>query len=391
MKIILVIDRIMTGGAERIMVDYYHYLEGKGHTPYVFALSGNASQSKWTEGLRVTYGAPDDENNLIKKTIQQISLLLKLRKLIGRVNPDGIFSFLEKSNLLTILVPAPKTKKVVSVHNVLSIQYQKIHNKYVRNILYRMIRMAYNHCSNVVAVSKQVKDDLVEIFGVKSGNISIINNFVDKESIRKKVDEPIDNFQFDAHKKYILNVGRFSVQKAQWKLIKAYSLYLNNAKTDDVDLILMGAGEYTDKLEILTKKLGVATRVHILPFNTNPYKYMAKAHLFALSSIYEGFPIVLAEISSLRIPFLGSRKSIPEEMFDDENVWRECVFESSLDDLNCISEIKEDDFRLAELLQKGVENAHFRDAILRHTQKWEKNNNKDNQFCLYSKIMGLQL
>ena len=391
MKVILVIDRIMTGGAERILVDYYHYLENEGHTPYVFALSGNASQSKWANGLRAIYGAPNDENNLIKKTFQQISLLIKLRKLIKKINPDGIFSFLEKSNLLTILVPAKKAKKVVSVHNVLSIQYQKIHSIWVRKILYGMIRMAYNRCPNVVAVSKQVKDDLVENFGVKAGNISIINNFVDKESIRKKVEDPVDNFQFDAHKKYILNVGRFSVQKAQWKLIKAYSLYLNNAKTDDVDLILMGAGEFTDKLENLAKKLGIATRVHILPFNTNPYKYMARAHLFALSSIYEGFPIVLAEISSLRIPFLGSRKAIPEEMFDDENVWRDCIFESSLDDLNCISEIKEDDFRMAKLLQKGVENERFRDAILLHTQKWEKNNSKDNQFCLYSKILGLQL
>ena len=62
MKIVLVIDRIMTGGAERILVDYYHYLEANGHEPYVFALSGNRSQSKWTDGLRVIYGASGDED-----------------------------------------------------------------------------------------------------------------------------------------------------------------------------------------------------------------------------------------------------------------------------------------------------------------------------------------
>lgn len=389
MKIVLVVDRIMTGGAERILVDYYHYLESNGHTPYVFALSGNASQSKWTEGLRVTYGAPDDEENLIKKTIQQISLLLQLRKLIGRVNPDGIFSFLEKSNLLTILVPAKKAKKVVSVHNVLSIQYQKIHNKYMRNVLYKMIRMAYNHCSNVVAVSKQVKDDLVENFGVKTENISVINNFVDKESIRKKVEEPIDNFQFDARKKYILNVGRFSVQKAQWKLIKAFSFYLDRAKTDDVELILMGAGEFAERLEELTKKLGIATKVHILPFNTNPYKYMARAHLFALSSIYEGFPIVLAEISSLRIPFIGSRKAVPEEMFDDKDVWNDYVFESISTDLDFSTEIKNDEMQLADLLQRGIEDEKFKENAMIHTRDWEKGNHKENQFRLYDKMMGV--
>ncbi|WP_458449406.1 glycosyltransferase [Fibrobacter sp.] len=389
MKIILVVDRIVTGGAERILVDYYHYLEKEGHTPYVFALSGNAAQSKWTEGLRVTYGAPSDENNLIKKTFQQISLLFKLRKLIGKVNPDGIFSFLEKSNLLTILVPAKNAKKVVSVHNVLSIQYQKIRNKCVRKILYRMIRMAYNHCPNVVVVSKQVKDDLIENFGVKVGNITVINNYVDKENILEKSNELIDNFSFDPKKKYILNVGRFSVQKAQWKLIKAFSLYLNSVKMDEVELILMGAGEFTDELENLTKKLGVAAKVHILPFNTNPYKYMAKAHLFVLSSIYEGFPIVLAEISSLRIPFVGSRKAIPEEMFDDAQIWEGCVYETTSSTIDFTSKLHEDEFALAVLLKKAIEDNSYRIMLLEHLEKWESSNFKVCQFRKYDAILNV--
>ena len=41
MKYILVIDHIATGGAERILVDYYHYLEKHGHEAHVFVLSGD--------------------------------------------------------------------------------------------------------------------------------------------------------------------------------------------------------------------------------------------------------------------------------------------------------------------------------------------------------------
>ena len=60
--------------------------------------------------------------------------------------------------------------------------------------------------------------------------------------------------------------------------------------------------------------MGVYSRTIFLPFNLNPYKYMAHADLFVLSSIFEGFPIVLAEVSSLRIPFVEfSRKAIPEK------------------------------------------------------------------------------
>ena len=64
-----------------------------------------------------------------------------------------------------------------------------------------------------------------------------------------------------------------------------------------------------EELKQLAKDLGVYSRTIFLPFNLNPYKYMAHADLFVLSSIFEGISIVLAEVSSLRIPFVGTRKS----------------------------------------------------------------------------------
>ena len=251
-----------------------------------------------------------------------------------------------------------------------------------------MIQMAYNHCPHVVAVSKQVKDDLVNNFGVRQENISIINNFVNKDFILEKTKDHIDDFIFDSKKKYILNVGRFSVQKAQWKLIKAFSIYLKKAKTD-VELILMGAGDFTEKLVELAKKLKVLPKVHILPFNTNPYKYMARSHLFALSSIYEGFPIVLAEVSSLRIPFIGSEKAVPEEMFDNKKFRENCIFDSLINVPDFSSAIYKEEQQLAQLLQKGIENEEFRKNILLYTQKWEDQNDKTNQFLQYDKLIGI--
>lgn len=96
MKYILVIDHIATGGAERILIDYYHYLKQNGHVPYVFVLSGYSGQSKWTENVDVFYGSCNDENNLIKKTLQQFNLFFRLKKIVADIKPDVIFSFLEK-------------------------------------------------------------------------------------------------------------------------------------------------------------------------------------------------------------------------------------------------------------------------------------------------------
>ena len=384
MTYILIIDHIATGGAERILIDYYHYLEGKGHKPYVFVLSGHKGQSRWTDGVNVVYGADLDEDNLIRKSIQQIKLFFKLKRLVKKVSPDVMFSFLEKSNLLTSLIKT-KAVKVMTVHNVLSIQYTKVRSDKVRTILYGMIRRMYNSCPNVVAVSKQVKDDLTTSFGVREQNIHVINNYVDRVGIRMKSEEAVDDYVFSDDVKYIMNVGRFSDQKAQWKLLKAFSLYAKNSK-ENVRLVLMGQGEYVDNLKGLAENLGIEDKTTFLPFSINPYKYMRHASLFVLSSIFEGFPIVLAEVSSLRIPFVGTRKAIPEEMFDNRDVWEDCIFDSTTLKADFTNEIHEDEERLAELLGKGIEDCDFRQRILTHTSGWEANNDKLTQFEMYDKF-----
>ena len=384
MTYILIIDHIATGGAERILIDYYHYLEGKGHKPYVFVLSGHKGQSRWTDGVNVVYGADLDEDNLIRKSIQQIKLFFKLKRLVKKVSPDVMFSFLEKSNLLTSFIKT-KAVKVMTVHNVLSIQYTKVRSDKVRTILYGMIRRMYNGCPNVVAVSKQVKDDLTTSFGVREQNIHVINNYVDRVGIRTKSEEAVDDYVFSDDVKYIMNVGRFSDQKAQWKLLKAFSLYVKNSK-ENVRLVLMGQGEYVDNLKGLAENLGIEDKTTFLPFSINPYKYMRHASLFVLSSIFEGFPIVLAEVSSLRIPFVGTRKAIPEEMFDNRDVWEDCIFDSTTLKADFTNEIHEDEERLAELLGKGIEDCDFRQRILTHTSGWEANNDKLTQFEIYDKF-----
>ena len=384
MTYILIIDHIATGGAERILIDYYHYLEGKGHKPYVFVLSGHKGQSRWTDGVNVVYGADSDEDNLIRKSIQQIKLFFKLKRLVKKVSPDVMFSFLEKSNLLTSLIKT-KAVKVMTVHNVLSIQYTKVRSDKVRTILYGMIRRMYNGCPNVVAVAKQVKDDLTTSFGVREQNVHVINNYVDRVGIRMKSEEAVDDYVFSDDVKYIMNVGRFSDQKAQWKLLKAFSLYAKNSK-ENVHLVLMGQGEYVDNLKGLAENLGIEDKTTFLPFSINPYKYMRHASLFVLSSIFEGFPIVLAEVSSLRIPFVGTRKAIPEEMFDNRDVWEDCIFDSTTLKADFTNEIHEDEERLAELLGKGIEDCDFRQRILTHTSGWEANNDKLTQFEMYDKF-----
>ena len=385
MKVVLVIDHIATGGAERILVDYYRHLVACGHSVVVFVLNGHDGQSEWTDGMNVIYGSSTDRSNLLVKLFQLLRLLVRLRHLLKHRRPDAVFSFLDKSNLLASLA-GTGTIKILTVHNVISIQYQKIRSRFVRKVLYSVIRRMYNACTNVVAVSKQVKDDLVNSFGVNDNNIKVINNYVDRDDVRWKAAEPITDFSFAPGIRYVMSIGRFSDQKAQWKLIKAFSIYVNG-NSSDVHLVLMGTGEHEVAMRQLVADLKISDKVTILPFNKNPYKYMSHADLFVLSSVFEGFPIVLAEVSSLGIPFIGSYKAIPEEMFADKDVWKECTYVTSVPERDFSVKIHDDEKELAVLIRRGIEDNRFRMLMARSTSGWECRNMKKIQFDCYDSLL----
>lgn len=383
MKYLLVIDQIKQGGAERILVDFDAYLKQLGHKVKVFAMSGKKEDSPWTESLDVTYGCSSSSDSLGGKLLQFIAIYKTFRNLVSSYKPDGIYSSLEKSNFLTSLANV-NCKKIMSVHNVLSIQYLKIKNNIVRSLWYSVIRYVYNRCDKVVAVSNQVAEDLISNFGVRKDQIQVVNNYVDGEVILSKSCDNIDNFSFDKNLFYIFNIGRFSNQKAHWRLLKAFSYFLTQQCNKDVRLVLMGNGENEQKMQHLADDLKISDKVCFLPFDKNPYKYLKNADLFVLSSNFEGFPIVLAEATSLSVPFVGTRKSVPEEMFLDTDFYDKCISEVENVSENFTPEITPDDIALGNVMLKMINDDSFRNGFYNKVKIMV---GKEEQFSSYLSIL----
>src|SRR5690606_3654194 len=94
--------------------------------------------------------------------VQKVCILIKriifLRKIKKR-NPDAIFvSFLEYPNLLNIL-SGYNYNSIVSVRNFMSVKYKNGLKSYFWN---QTIKRLYNYSKKVVAVSEQIKYDLIE-------------------------------------------------------------------------------------------------------------------------------------------------------------------------------------------------------------------------------------
>lgn len=383
MKYLLVIDQIKQGGAERILVDFDAYLKQLGHKVKVFAMSGKKEDSPWTESLDVTYGCSSSDDSFLGKLLQFITIYKTFKNLVSSYKPDGIYSSLEKSNFLTSLANV-NCKKIMSVHNVLSIQYLKIKNSIVRSLWYSIIKYVYNRCDKVVAVSNQVSEDLISNFGVRKEQIQVVNNYVDGDSILSKSCENVENFTFEKDLFYIFNIGRFSNQKAHWRLLKAFSYILTQHINKDVRLIVMGNGEYETQMHKLAEDLNLSNKVCFLPFDKNPFKYLRNADMFVLSSNFEGFPVVLAEATSLGIPFVGTRKSMPEEMFYDKEVYEQCVCDVEDVKENFTPEIAADDIALGNVMLKMINDDSFRNGFCNKVRIMA---GKEDQFSSYLSLL----
>lgn len=156
----------------------------------------------------------------------------------------------------------------------------------------------YKLADHTIVLTKAMRSTLIAS-GFKASDITVIAPPINIDEIKSKSLTPIDHPWLLTPKTerkipVILAVGRLSVQKNYPALLKALA---HTQKTRPVRLIIIGSGtkKYTTKLKALVRKYNLFELVDFIGFSDNPYKYMHNANVFALTSHWEGFGIVLSE------------------------------------------------------------------------------------------------
>ncbi len=194
----------------------------------------------------------------------------------------------------------------------------------------------------VHGVAEGLKTELKEKFNIN--NVVIIHNLYDFSKIEELANEDIE-FKFD----YLLNVGHINFAKNQKDLIKAFFVLKKEYKIKE-KLLIIGKGPLKEELISLVNSLNLKNEVIFLEPLSNPYKYMKRANVFVLTSLYEGFPNVLVEAGYLKTPIVsykiehgvseivknpvekGDIKSLSFEIYrilTDKNYREECIFYTS--------------------------------------------------------------
>jgi glycosyltransferase involved in cell wall biosynthesis len=107
------------------------------------------------------------------------------------------------------------------------------------------------------------------------------------------------DFQSTCENKQVIAVGRYTKQKGFDLLLQAWKIVCD--RHPDWHLNIYGSGE-REKYEHLADKLGLSSVVHCHPAVSNIYEKYRESSIFAFSSRYEGFGLVLAEAMSTGVP-----------------------------------------------------------------------------------------
>ena len=235
----------------------------------------------------------------IKKFLYLPYLALKLKKHIKENNTRLIQSHIYRANFINLLAKVFGAKHKVEVVEVVSINHFK-NQSLPAKINLRLIKLLYKYADLIIFKAQRMKVEfLKEVPNIQ--NYTVIENPYDIEKIQYLSHEKVDDFKFNSDKKYIINVGRLSSQKKQISLIETL-IHLNK----NVELIIIGEGEEQQNLENAIVQYKLKKRVHLLGRKDNPFKYIAQADIFVLSSDAEGFPNVIVEAMITATPIIST-------------------------------------------------------------------------------------
>jgi glycosyltransferase involved in cell wall biosynthesis len=171
-----------------------------------------------------------------------------------------------------------------------------------RRAFERVARYVYPRADAIIATSSGVGEDLTSNFGVNAGAIATIPNPFDLDALARAAAEPAD-VPVAAGTPLIVSAGRLADAKNWPLLIDALRLVKRDVRAHT---LILGQGELEGDIRRRLAEADLEGDVTLCGFQTNPWKFMARADAFVLTSRYEGFGNVIVEAMACGAPVVAT-------------------------------------------------------------------------------------
>jgi glycosyltransferase involved in cell wall biosynthesis len=300
LKVCFVIPSLAGGGAERVAVQVLNALDGERweRSMYLFARSGPFLADV---SPAIQLEAAD--------TPSRVGQWRGLRRFVRRTRPDVIVAFLSYLSVLTATRAAGAGTRVIfavgtPISAFLADADYRWSRRWNRRLFTAAIRIGCAVADLIIATSQGVADDLVASFGGNRSRVHVVPNPVDLATVASASQEPLEAaLEADWRRPVIVAAGRLAEAKNYPLLIEALAILRERIPAS---LFILGQGDQEPALRRMIEDRGLGACVHLCGFRDNPWKYIARADVFALTSRYEGFGNVLIEAMACGVPIVAT-------------------------------------------------------------------------------------
>lgn len=302
-KLILLVPTLQLGGQERVAVNTADIMKDTYDVTMIVFDSRNAVFSPSCKMIDFNCPALPGTFNKIKNVIQRV---IKLNHFFKKESYDFCLSFGQTANLVNVLSLTP-AKKIVSLRT-----YWDTEQNIISKIIFRF-------SDRILCCSRKIQSHLLEQLQSCQAKIFCIQNPYDFKELLSQSELDIDDYSFGSN--VIVSHGRLDEVKNQQQLIKAFSLVVQ--QIPDAQLLIIGEGEMRAYLEGLIIQYDLTNQVTLLGFRKNPFAYLSRAAVYALTSYTEGFPNSMVEAMFFLPVISVDCKSGPREILSDGSI--DCV------------------------------------------------------------------
>lgn len=243
-------------------------------------------------------------------------------------------------------------------------------NGKIVHLVYSLVeRFAISRLDYAIAVSDDIYNFYASKYPRSSNKMSVIGNGVDtavfkprdREEVRKK-------YGFSPHEKIILYLGRFHEEKNLKMLVSSFDRLVKAGSLEPIRLVLVGDGNMKNQILEMIRDRNLATRVTILPPlpDSEVPEIICCANVFALTSLVEGFPLVVLQALACGVPIVSTNVGDVRKVVKNDETG------------HIVDDFSDESF--ARCLAKVIENSdkYAANCIrLAHQNSWEEVSNQN--------------
>jgi glycosyltransferase involved in cell wall biosynthesis len=311
-QVIHIITTLMRGGAENQLLILASEQVSQGKDVHVFFLK---DKSELAAEFKLSGASVHAEIANISP-LRQVSAL---RKFLGDSRFKGaiVHGHLPRAQIIAALSVEKSQFLICSRHD--EDKFFPNGHLWFSRLLFKLVD---RKTRKWIAISQSVRESMKK-YGEnpKRGEIEVVH--YGYRSPQNKLDSSLieelrETYDIREEQFVVGCVARLVWQKDHATLLKAFAIY--SPKNPKARLILIGDGPLRNQLLELARELGILDSVVFVGKVSNVREHLQLLDVFVLSSITEGFGLVLLEAMEAELPIIASKISVIPEVLGDSGL-----------------------------------------------------------------------